>query len=121
VRLRLSFATLGLLLAISLKPVLCQELPSNPPTQNPPLMPGQQRPSPEDETRERIEKDMAKKANQERWEQLKRDTDSLLKLSNELKEYVDKANENTLSLDVIKKADQIEKLAHSVKEKMKGE
>lgn len=68
-----------------------------------------------------MEKDMAKKANQARWQQLKRDTDNLLKLSTELKEYVDKANENTLSLDVIKKAEEIEKLAHSVKDKMKGD
>jgi hypothetical protein len=33
---------------------------------------------------------------------------------------VDKSNEHTLSLDVVKKADEIEKLAKSVKEKMKG-
>jgi len=32
---------------------------------------------------------------------------------------VDKTNENTLSVEVIKKAEEIEKLAHSVKEKMK--
>jgi hypothetical protein len=92
-----------------------QELP-----QAPPPLPRQQ-PTPEDETRARMEKDMAKRANKERWEQLKRDTDSLLKLATELKQYVDKSNENTLSLDVIKKAEQIEKLAHSVKEKMRGE
>ncbi|HEX8815993.1 MAG TPA: hypothetical protein VF753_10875 [Terriglobales bacterium] len=92
----------------------------NPPQQMPPIMPSQ-RPSPADEERARMEKDMAKKANQARWQQLKRDTDNLLKLSTELKEYVDKANENTLSLDVIKKAEEIEKLAHSVKDKMKGD
>ena len=80
-----------------------------------------QQPAPQDETRARMEKDMAKRANKERWEQLARDTDSLLKLATELKEYVGKSNENTLSLDVIKKAEQIEKLAHSVREKMKGE
>jgi hypothetical protein len=33
---------------------------------------------------------------------------------------VDKSNENVLSLEVVKKADEIEKLAHSVKDKMKG-
>jgi hypothetical protein len=33
---------------------------------------------------------------------------------------VDKSNEHTLSLDVVKKADEIEKLAKSVKEKMRG-
>ena len=67
-----------------------------------------------------MEKDMAKKANQERQVQLQRDTDNLLKLATELKEYVDKSNEHMLSLDVIKKAEAIEKLAHSVKEKMKA-
>jgi hypothetical protein len=73
-----------------------------------------------DPDRARIEKDMAKKANQQRQANLKRDTDQLVKLATELKEYVDKSNENVLSLDVMKKAEEIEKLAHSVKEKMKG-
>jgi hypothetical protein len=70
--------------------------------------------------RERMEKEMAKKANEERQAQLKRDSDRLFKLATELKESVDKSNQNTLSIDVIKKAEEIEKLAHSVKEKMKG-
>jgi hypothetical protein len=64
---------------------------------------------------------MEKKANQQRQLELKRDTEKLLKLSTELKEYVDKTNENILSLDVVKKADEIEKLAHSVKMKMRGD
>jgi hypothetical protein len=80
----------------------------------------QQPPPPEDEERIRMEKDMAKKANQQRQADLKRDTDKLLKLATELKQYVDKSNENVLSMDVIKKAEEIEKLARSVKEKMKG-
>ena len=67
-----------------------------------------------------MQKQMQKKANEQRQAELKRDTDKLLKLSTELKEYVEKSNENVLSLDVIKKADEIEKLAHSVKTKMKG-
>jgi 16S rRNA A1518/A1519 N6-dimethyltransferase RsmA/KsgA/DIM1 with predicted DNA glycosylase/AP lyase activity len=74
----------------------------------------------EDENRERIERDMAKKANVERQAALKADTDKLLKLATELKASVDKSNENTLSIDVLKKAEEIEKLAHSVKDKMKG-
>ncbi|MGH9510896.1 MAG: hypothetical protein ACRD2U_02040 [Terriglobales bacterium] len=88
----------------------------------PPL--SQQNPSQESpeekESDERIQKAMQKKQNEERQAQLKRDTDKLLQLSTELKAYVDKTNQNVLSVDVIKKADQIEKLAHSVKEKMKG-
>ena len=67
-----------------------------------------------------MEKDMAKRANKERQAALKRDTDKLLQLSTELKQYVDKSDENMLSLDVIKKAEEIEKLAHSVRDKMKG-
>lgn len=89
----------------------------------PPLqIPGQseQTPPGEDEARSKLERDMAKKANQSRQAALKKDTDRLLKLATELKEYVDKTNENMLSMDVIKKADEIEKLAHSVKDKMKG-
>lgn len=65
-------------------------------------------------------RDMAKKQNVQRQEDLKKDTEKLLELATELKQYVDKTNENTLSMDVIKKADQIEKLAKTVKEKMKG-
>lgn len=68
----------------------------------------------------RIQKDMEKKANEQRQVELKRDTEKLLKLSTELKEYVDKSDANILSVDVIKKADEIEKLAHSVKARMRG-
>jgi hypothetical protein len=74
----------------------------------------------EDEARARITHDMEKKAAKERVAALKSDTDKLLKLSVELKSYVDKSDENVLSLDVIKKAEEIERLAKSVKDKMKG-
>ena len=77
-------------------------------------------PADDDENRERIARDMAKKANQDRQALLKADTDKLVKLAGELKDYVDKSNENVLSLEVLKKAEEIEKLARSVKDKMKG-
>jgi len=73
-----------------------------------------------DDARDRITHDMEKKAAKERVAALKNDTDKLLKLSVELKAYVDKSDENVLSLDVIKKAEEIEKLARSVRDKMKG-
>ena len=63
---------------------------------------------------------MTKRAAKERAAAIKSDTDKLLKLSMELKQYVDKSDENVLSLDVIKKAEEIEKLAKNVKDKMKG-
>jgi hypothetical protein len=111
------FATLlSLTLALAQDVSQPQGFPSSPIQ-----MPGQkQAPSPEDEQRAKIERDMAKKANQARQVQLKRDTDKLLQLSTELKQYVDKTNENVLSFEVIKKAEEIEKLARSVKDKMKG-
>lgn len=93
------------------------------PNPNPPQLPqGQTIPGDRDESGipSDMRKAMEKKANEQRQAQLKRDTDRLLKLSQELKAYVDKSNENILSLDVIKKADEIEKLAHSVKTKMRG-
>src|SRR5215467_8731864 len=68
----------------------------------------------------RQQEEQAKRLNLARQEALRQDTAKLLQLSTELKQYVDKSNENMMSLDVIKKAEQIEKLAHSVKEKMKG-
>jgi hypothetical protein len=43
----------------------------------------------------------------------------LLKLATDLKSEVDKTDKDTLSINVIRKADTIEKLAHDVKEKMK--
>ncbi|HLZ41665.1 MAG TPA: hypothetical protein VKQ11_11925 [Candidatus Sulfotelmatobacter sp.] len=73
-----------------------------------------------EEARTRMESDMAKKAAKERVAALKTDTDKLLKLSIELKTYVDKSDENVLSVDVIRRAEAIEKLARSVKDKMKG-
>jgi len=66
-------------------------------------------------------RELEKKRNEKRQQEIKVDTDKLLELATELKQYVDKSNENLLSMDVIKKAEQIEKLAHSVKEKMKGQ
>jgi hypothetical protein len=96
--------------SFSQSPIQIPRSPNQPPNPN----------NGEDEGRIQLEKDMAKKANRERQAQLHRDTDNLLKLATELKQYVDKANENTLSLDVVKKAEEIEKLAHSVKEKMKA-
>ena len=48
------------------------------------------------------------------------DTDKLLTLATELKADMDKTTKDTLSIEVIKKAEEIEKLAKSVKERMKG-
>lgn len=52
--------------------------------------------------------------------EIRRDTEKMLQLTMELKTYLDKADHAAvLSLDAIKKAEQIEKLARGVKSKMK--
>lgn len=63
---------------------------------------------------------MEKRRNDLRQEQLVKDTNKLLALATELKSQVDKTNKDTLSVDVVKKADEIEKLAKNVKEKMRN-
>jgi hypothetical protein len=68
----------------------------------------------------RVEAQQARARSTDRQKKLVADTDKLLALATELKTDVDKTNQNILSVDVIKKADEIEKLAHSVKERMKG-
>lgn len=73
-------------------------------------------------TQERaLMKHRAKLANQQRQADLKRDAERLLQLATELKAQVDKTNESILSVTVLRKAEEIEKLAHSVREKMKAE
>jgi len=56
----------------------------------------------------------------ERQAQLRSDTEQLVALTAELKRHVDKAGANILSMDVIKKAQEIQKLAKSVQDKMKN-
>lgn len=67
------------------------------------------------------EKEQTKARNKQRQEDIKKDTDKLLQLATDLKLAVDKSNEETLSLDVIRKAEQIEKLSKSIQKKMKGD
>lgn len=66
------------------------------------------------------EQQQAQLRNVDRQKRLVADTDKLLELATNLKEQVGKSTKDTLSVDVIKKADEIEKLARSVKERMKG-
>ena len=65
------------------------------------------------------EEQQAKLRNDDRQKRLVADTAKLLVLATDLKAQVDKSTKDTMSVDVIKKADEIEKLAHSLKERMK--
>jgi hypothetical protein len=52
--------------------------------------------------------------------QLADDTAKLLTLASELKAELDKSSKDKLSLSVIRKAEQVEKLAHKVRDEMKA-
>lgn len=75
-------------------------------------------PTPEEVRRQ---KEREKTLAHQRYLDMQRDTDKLFELATQLKKEVDAAGQDTLSLDVIKKAESIEKLAKSVKQKMKGD
>ncbi len=64
---------------------------------------------------------MQKAQTVERQKKLKEDTDKLLSLATELKTQVDKTNEHVLSLEVVRKAEEIEKLARKIKTNMRDE
>jgi len=58
---------------------------------------------------------------EERQAQLVADTNRLYQLAQELQAEVSKSSKDTLSLAVVKKAAEVEKLAKSLKERMKTE
>jgi hypothetical protein len=66
-----------------------------------------------------VQRQQAIAANQQRQVEIKRDMEKMAELTLELKEYLARSGEGVMSIDAIKKAEQIEKLAHSVKSKMK--
>lgn len=70
---------------------------------------------PNDETQRK----QAMAANLQRQAEMKRDGEKLAQLTQELNDYLQNKGEGVISVDALKKAEQIEKLAHSVKSKMK--
>jgi flagellar motility protein MotE (MotC chaperone) len=73
----------------------------------------------QDPAQKEMQDRMAREANKKRQQDIREQTEKLFQLATELKTAVDKSNENLLSLDVIRKAEEVEKLAKKVKEKMK--
>lgn len=70
-------------------------------------------------TEEQVDRERAQKANELLQMEIKRDAEKLVTLSSELKDFVDQHSQGVLSLDAVKKAEQIEKLAKSLKSKIK--
>jgi hypothetical protein len=106
-----SLGAVSLLLSVSLSPAWAQHAQG----QNPNLP----------DQHAQIEQDMQhtqQKARQKkRFEDIQRDSQKLLELATELKQYVDKSGEDILSLEVLRKAEEMEKLARQVKNNMRGE
>jgi hypothetical protein len=73
----------------------------------------------QDPAQKEMQERIGREANKKRQQDLREETDKLFRLATELKAAVDKTNENLLSLDVVRKAEEVEKLAKKVKEKMK--
>ena len=66
-----------------------------------------------------VQRQQAMAANQQRQLEIKRDMEKMAELTQELKDYIGQANQGVMSVDAIKKAEQIERLAHNLKSKMK--
>jgi hypothetical protein len=69
---------------------------------------------------QRLQQEQIARLVAERQSQLRLDTEKLVALTAELKQHVDKTGANVLSMDVIKKAQEIQKLAKSVQDKMRN-
>jgi len=67
----------------------------------------------------RMMRKMARDRNTERQKKIQADTARLLELAKQLHAAVADSSKDTLSLDVVKYADEIEKLAKSIKDKMR--
>jgi hypothetical protein len=66
-----------------------------------------------------VQKQQAKAANLQRQAEIKRDTEKMFQLTAELKQSLETSSQDVMSMDDLKKVEQIEKLAHGVKSKMK--
>lgn len=75
--------------------------------------------NPRDPDQVRMMKDMSRERNALRQKQIVADTNQLLDLAKQLKDAVDKSSKDQLSLEVVNTATEIEKLAKTVKEKMR--
>lgn len=95
--------------------------PMAPSTPQPGVMPADDsRGSPPDPLETRMKAERIRSFNEERHKRLEDDVAKLQALTSELKTDVDKANKDELSLDVMHKAAEIEKLAHDVQSRMKN-
>jgi hypothetical protein len=68
-----------------------------------------------------VQRELQTQRLKKRFADIQRDSQKLLELATELKRNVDKSGENILSLDVLRKAEEMEKLARQVKNNMRDQ
>lgn len=66
-----------------------------------------------------VQRQLVLAANAQRQVEMKRDSEKMAELTQELNSYLQKTSSTVMSIDALKKAAQIEKLAKSVRSKMK--
>lgn len=109
-----------------------QQAPPSPPPQSPPATSSSSDPAPKQDQTAKPDQPQDQKSataadnkpmtpEEARQAQIVADTNKLYQLAQELQAEVAKSNKNTLSLAVVKKAAEVEKLAKSLKERMKPE
>jgi hypothetical protein len=72
-----------------------------------------------DPMRETSHEALIRQANEQRHKRMLDDANKMVQLSNELKADVEKTQKDELSVEVLKKAAEVEKLAHDVQQRMK--
>jgi len=110
---------LFLALACVALPARAQQSGEPPTPVSPDRLPGIGNAPPTDSSDSHMIRDMAKERSVMRQKEIVADTNRLLDLAKQLKAAVDKSNKDQLSLSVVDTANEIEKLAKTVKEKMR--
>jgi len=108
-----------LLLAGAFTAVPAHTQQTMPPMQSPAQQDTSPLAPPMDRSDQQVLRKMARERNVNRQKEIIADTQKLLELAQKLKAEVDKSNKDQLSLSVVDTANQIEKLAKTVKERMR--
>lgn len=83
--------------------------------------PGQEIPRAENEPGQGLSQKQKREILKSQFEKMKRDADTLADLAKSLQDDLSKSNEHVLSLQIVEKAEKIEKLAHRIKTAARGD
>ncbi len=77
-------------------------------------------PPPRSEIEQEMERKQKKAQRKEEYENTKKLAEQILRLAQELKESIDKAGQDTLPLNALRKAGEIESLSKKLKSRLRG-